>query len=467
MAWIVQMFNKLRSRIHLKPVQILVGGFALVILVGSILLNLPIASRSGESVGYLNALFTSTSAVCVTGLVVVETGSTFSIFGQIVIIALIQFGGLGLMTCATFLFMILRKRITLKERLVMQEALNESGLQGLVKLTRSILIMTLTVELVGAALLSTRLVPYYGFAKGLYYSFFHSISAFCNAGFDVFGTGQSLMPFREDFMINFTIMALIIIGGLGFTVILEANNKRRFNRLSLQAKVVLSMSALLIVLGTLVIAVLEWNNPGTLGAEGMNPFEKIMAAMFQSVSARTAGYATVDQAALMPASKFFTVILMFIGASPASTGGGIKTTTIAVLILLVISVIRGKREIEIFGKSLSWGTITRAVTIALLALVLVVGVTMVISMIELGLGDPMVAHGGLEDVLFESVSAFGTVGLSANLTPFLGTVSRILLILTMFIGRLGPMTLALFFAIRQNTRKRAHIKRPEDRLMVG
>ena len=459
----------IKQKLKLQPAQVLVVGFASLILAGALLLNLPIATVERESMGFLNALFTATSAVCVTGLVVVDTGTFFSTFGQVVILLLIQFGGLGIMTMATLIFLIMGKKIMLRERVVMQEALNEFNLQGVVRLTKSIILTTLIIQSIGAIILSTRFIPIYGVGQGIYFSIFHSIAAFCNAGFDLIGGFRSLTPFANDPVIVLTIGALIVLGGLGFSVILEVYHRRRFRTMSLHTKVALLVTAILIVTGTVFFYAVELGNPNTIGNPALTMPGRILSALFQSIVPRTAGFNTIDQHAMTDASKFMTIVLMFIGASPGSTGGGIKTTTIAVVVLLVLSVIKNKEDIVVFEKRLGNGISSRSLTIMLISLVLVSAVTMALIMAEVQraqAGGDMAEKFSFINMLFEAVSAFGTVGLSTGVTPHLSDASKIALILTMFAGRVGPLTLAL--ALAQNPNKsRANIRYPEDKLMVG
>lgn len=442
-------------KLKLTPTQVLVLGFASIILGGTLLLMLPISCAAGHSTDFVSSLFTATSAVCVTGLIVVDTGTYWSIFGQVVIMLLIQAGGLGFMTMATLISMMLGRRIGLKERLVIQEALNEFSLQGLVKLIQRILIATALFELSGMALLATRFIPIYGIGKGLYYSLFHSVSAFNNAGFDIIGNFASLTPFVGDVVINFTIMGLIIIGGIGFAVIMDIFYNWHVRRLSLHTKLVLTTTAILIAVGFLFFFCVEYNNPKTLGP--LNTPTKALAALFQSITPRTAGFNTIAEGDLTDASKFMTVLLMYTGASPASTGGGIKTTTLATILLAVYAVLKGRDNVNIYGKRLSWTVVMRSLSIAVLALGLVSGVTIILSLVE---------DQSFINVLYETTSAFGTVGLSTGITPSLSTVSRLALILTMFSGRVGPLTLAVALLQRQHGIKDLY-KYPEEKIMVG
>lgn len=454
----------MKKRIKLDPPQVLVIGFAAVIFVGAILLSLPIAAAPGaEKATLLDSLFTSTSAVCVTGLIVRDTATGWSTFGQVTILVLIQIGGLGFMTMATLILMLMGRRLGLRERLVLQEALNEFSLQGLVMLIKKIVILTFSFELIGVMLLSIRFIPQYGPLDGLYRSIFHSISAFCNAGFDVMGNFTSFTSYNTDILVNFTLMMLIIIGGLGFTVLIDIGRKKSFKRLSLHSKVVLVMSGMLLFAGFVFFFIMEISNESTLGMEKMNWLDKLTGAMFQSVTSRTAGFNTIDQNSLTLPSKFMTTILMFIGASPAGTGGGIKTTTFAVVVLIVFTVLKGRHEITIFDKQVIRGTAYRAVTITVIGFVIVVLVTMALSVAEQGNISGLASF---DNILFESVSAFATVGLSSGLTPTISTPSKLFLIVTMFAGRLGPLTLALAFSRRYN-RSKIKYKYPEGKIMVG
>lgn len=449
------MIEKL-ERMKLEPTQVLVLGFASVILAGALLLNLPIASQDGKSLGFIDALFTATSAVCVTGLVVVDTGTHFTVFGKVVIAMLIQIGGLGFMSMATLFFVILGKKISLKERLIMQEALNQNSLAGLVRFTLYILVGTFVIEAFGALFLSFRFVPEYGLWKGIGYSIFHSISAFCNAGFDLIGYGRSLTPYVEDVVINFTIMALIIIGGLGFSVIVDLINNKGIKKISLHTKIVLLITTLLIVLGFIVFLLLEWNNPDTLG--GLSLKGKLLAALFQSVTPRTAGYNTISIGGLTNASLLMTIVLMFIGGSPASTAGGIKTATLGLILFMVISVIRGRDDTELFGKRVSRNIVQRAITIGIIGLLLVVLFTMILTITE--------TKFTFMEILFETVSAFGTVGLSMGITHELSNLGRLVIIFLMFAGRVGPLTITFALA-RQHKQNKGMIKYPEDKVLVG
>lgn len=448
----------LRRRLKITPTQIIVTGFAVLIFLGAFLLNLPAASRDGQPVGFVNALFTATSAVCVTGLVVVDTGTHWTVFGQVLIALLIQIGGLGIMTVSTLLALLMGRRITLKERLLIQESLNQFDLEGLVRLTRNIIYATLAIELAGAIMFSTVFVPDYGWKKGIAFGMFHAVTGFCNAGFDLIGEFRSFTPYVNNFIININTMLLIIIGGLGFSVwmdIYHAFRERSTKQVSLHSKVVLATTTFLILGGAVFIFAMELNNPGTL--KNLPASGKVLASFFHSVTPRTAGYNTLDMAALTMPTKFMTIILMFIGGSPGSTAGGIKTATAAILGLTVLAVIRGKEDPEIFGRHLPKYLVYRALAVVIISLILVVFVTMVLSITE---------NADFMTLFFETTSAFGTVGLTLNYSPKLSLIGKLIISLTMFAGRVGPLTLVIAFAKRAS-RNNGNLKYPEDRIMVG
>ncbi|WP_232380942.1 TrkH family potassium uptake protein [Paenibacillus tianjinensis] len=439
--------------LKLSPPQILVLGFATAILIGTLLLMLPYSSASGHSLRFIDALFTATSATCVTGLVVVDTGTYFSTFGQIVILVLIQVGGLGFMTMATLFALLLKRRISLRDRLILQEAMNQSSMEGIVRLIRKVLVYSLIIEASGAVLLTLRWAADMHVGRALYFGVFHAVSMFNNAGFDIFGDYRSLTGYAGDPVVNIVVMFLIISGGIGFIVMADLIDYRKSRRLMLHSKVVLSMTAALISIGTVVIFIFEFTNPNTFGQ--LNLGSKIWAAFFQSVTPRTAGANTVDIAGLRQATQFFMVILMFIGASPGSTGGGIKTTTFTLMIGAVVSMLRGREDIVLFRFRLAQERVFKALTITLLALLLVVAVSMVLSTTE---GRPFLM------ILFETTSAFATVGLSMGLTPELSETGKILICLTMFAGRLGLLTLAYALGPKQG---KALYKYPEGKMIIG
>ena len=337
---------KFNKGFKLNPMQILSLGFLLIILIGGILLSLPISSSTGEYTSFIDAVFTSTSAVCVTGLVTVDTGTHWNLFGQTVIMLLIEIGGLGFMSFTTLIAILLGKKITLRERLILQNAMNTFNIQGVVKMVKYILLFTISIQAIGALIFCTQLIPEYGLGKGLFYSIFHSISAFCNAGFDVFGGGVSLTTHNTNALVILTAAALIIIGGLGFGVWTELYNVKRIRRFSVHTKIVLLVTGFLVIGGTILMLLFEYNNPETIAA--MNGGEKVLNSFFAAVTPRTAGFNSISTSGMTSAGKFLTMILMMIGGSPGSTAGGIKTTTVGVLILTVICVIKRREDTEVF-----------------------------------------------------------------------------------------------------------------------
>ncbi|MEG1519656.1 MAG: TrkH family potassium uptake protein, partial [Clostridia bacterium] len=403
-----------------------------------VLLTLPVSHNSGEFFPFVKAMFTATSAVCVTGLAVADTLTEFSFFGQVVIILLIQLGGLGLMTIATLLFIIAGKRITLKERLILQEAYSQTDLSGLVRLTLKIAKYAFTLEGIGALILALCFFKDYGFLQGLWMGVFHSISSFCNAGFDLVGTGSSLVTLYDRPVIILTTSLLIILGGIGFMVINDFFvHKKEHRKFSLHTKVALFMTAFLLTFGTVGYCFLEWNNPNTMG--NMSFLNKILSAFFQSVTARTAGFNSIPQGELTTVSKILTNSLMFIGASPGGTGGGIKTTTFFVVVAMFFAGARGKEEIVAFKHSIKVKTALKSFSILVLGLLIVLTTTSIVYHFE-----QLVSVGvSYSDALFESFSAFGTVGLSVGITPTLSDPSLITIAFCMFLGRLGSLILGL------------------------
>ncbi|MGG6310137.1 TrkH family potassium uptake protein [Paenibacillus macerans] len=441
------------KKISLSPPQILVIGFALIILLGSVLLMLPISSTTGESLPFIDALFTATSATCVTGLVVVDTGTYFSTFGQVVIMLLIQVGGLGFMTMATLFSLVLKRKISLKDRLLLQEAMNQNSVEGIVRLIRKVLMYSVIIESCAAVIFAIRLAFDMPFGRAVYFGIFHAVSLFNNAGFDLFGEYRSLTQYVGDPVMNLVSLILIVSGGLGFIVLSDLIDYRKHRKISLHSKVVLSMTAALIVVGAVVIFIFEFTNSRSL--QPLDWGAKIWGAVFQSITPRTAGANTLDIGALRQATQFFIIILMFIGASPSSTGGGIKTTTFTILVGAVISMIRGRSDLVLFRYRLAQERIFKAVTITMLALFLVIAVAMVLSTTE---------DASFLTILFETTSAFGTVGLSMGLTGKLTLVGKIIISFTMFAGRLGMLTLAYALGPKKGKDLYRH---PEGKIIIG
>ncbi|MCM3125117.1 MULTISPECIES: TrkH family potassium uptake protein [unclassified Mesobacillus] len=443
-----------RLFIELDPPKILVLGFGTIILLGALLLSLPSATTDGKGLPLLDAFFTATSATCVTGLVVVDTGDTFTAFGEVVILSMIQVGGLGFMSFATLLAFILGKRISLKERLIIQESFNNENVEGVVRLVKRILIFTATAEIVGGILLSFRFSQDMAAGKAIYFGFFHAVSNFNNAGFDLMGGFRGLTAYAEDPIVNLTVTSLISLGGIGFIVMNELFEYRSTRRLSLHSKMALSVSSILVVGGALLIFILEYNNPATL--RPLSAAGKIFGAFYQAVTPRTAGSNTLSIPDLKQSTLFLIIFLMFIGASPGSTGGGIKTTTFAVLIGAVKSQIRGREDVTFFGRRMDFSIVSKSLTVTIIAIFLVISMTMVLTITEPGKDFLM--------IFFEVVSAFSTVGLSMGLTPELSSFGKILILITMFAGRVGPLTLA--YAVAKK-RKEDHYRYPAGKVMIG
>ena len=445
----------IHARRHVSQTQFIAYGFFCIIITGTLLLMLPFASRDGQSEPFLNCLFTATSASCVTGLVVADTWSQWSLFGQLVILTMIQIGGLGFITVGVFISIVLRRKIGLKERGLMMESVNTLQIGGVVRLAKKIIIGTCIFEGTGAVLLAIRFIPQFGFFRGLFYGIFHSISAFCNAGFDLMG-GQtpysSFVADYDDWLVNFVIMSLIIIGGIGFIVWDDlSRNKLHFRKYMLQTKIVLVTTAILVFGGGLLFYLLERNHL----LVGMNTSGKILTSLFSSVTARTAGFNTTDTAALTDGSKLLTIILMFIGGSPGSTAGGIKTTTLVVLLLCVHSNIKQTYGINIFGRRLENDAVKRAGTILTINLLLAVTASLAIMAIQ-----PL----GFSDILFETFSAIGTVGMTTGITRALHPISRCIIILLMYCGRIGSLSFALAFV---QSKRKPHVQQPAEAINIG
>ena len=439
----------------LSPAALIVVAFLLAVLAGTILLIMPFATKALGSIGFSNALFTATSAVCVTGLIVADTASTWSAFGQTVILILIQIGGLGIMTAASTFSLILGRNIGLKERLTIQESLNEFSLQGVVKLFRYIIIATFTIEAIGALLLATRFIPEFGFFSGLAKSVFHSISAFCNAGFDIMGTAAapfvSITGFNNDFIVVMTIGLLFVIGGLGFVVWKDIIIVRKFKDFMLHTKVVIIMTAILIISGTVLFFIFEHGNT----MDGMGFFQRLYNSFFHAVTPRTAGFNTLPIDEMLPQSQFLTMLLMFIGAAPGSTGGGIKITTFTIVLFAIITYMKSSDEVNILKRKVNPAVVRKSLSIFFVALALVFLTTFVLLLSDAGT---------FKECIFEAVSAFGTVGLSTGITPSLPLAGKIMITITMFVGRVSPLALAL--SLSQLAAKKPY-SYPEGKIAVG
>ena len=450
-----------KRKISLSTTQLIILSFLITILLGSALLVLPISSATGESVAYIDALFTATTSVCVTGLVTVTTATTWSIFGQAVILFLIQIGGLGVITVVSRLMFVLQRRMSIGERLLIQDAFNLNTMAGLGKFVNSVLLGTLIVETAGAVLYMFVFIPEYG-AYGIWMSFFTSVSAFCNAGIDLIGS-NSLCDYATNPLINFTTCMLIALGGIGYVVWWDVirvmksrsiSKKRAFKHLTLHSKIAITTTLALIFGGAALTFAFEYNNPGTIGSFSL--FDKIQASFFQSVTTRTAGFATIPQENLTAASTVVSLILMFIGGSPIGTAGGVKTVTIAVLVCSAFATIRNKNQSTVFNRKIVGDSIRKAVGV-----VVMFASVMFTSIILLSLAT----DASLDAVLYESVSATATVGLSKNLTSSLNVFGKLVIIMTMYFGRIGPISLAV--ALSSNKEYKNVISDPIEDISIG
>ena len=413
-----------------------------------LLLKLPIATTT--HVSWIDALFTTVSAFTVTGLGVVDTGTVFTLFGQLVILTLIQVGGLGIMSFAILIFIMLGKKVRLQNRILLKQALNQTNIGGVIRLAKALFLFSFTVEYVAALLLALEWIPKYGFIKGLYYSFFHSISAFNNAGFSIWS--DNLMSQAHSVLVNLVISSLIILGGIGFTVIVDIKHKRNFANLSLHSKLMLSSTLLVNASATILIFIFQFHNP--LSMKGFTPFQEGLAAYFQSVTTRTAGFNTIDISQLPKPSLLLMMLLMFIGAGSASTGGGIKLTTFLIMMLGVLKFLYGQDDIIIFRKSIKDSYIVKSLAITVISILFIFFAVLILSITEQA---PLITSA------FEVFSAFVTFGLTMGLTPKLTMIGKIVIIFMMFFGKIGPLTFAFSFA----RRKRTKIKYPNEDLLTG
>ena len=453
--WIQDRFIRNKS---LNSTRVVALSFGLIILLGALLLTLPIASRDGHSAGFFTGLFTATSATCVTGLVVADTWTQWSLFGQVVILGMIQLGGLGFMTVITLISLLSHRRIGLSERLIMVSTLNLNDLDGVVRVVRHALMGTAVFEVAGALLMAIRLIPRFGVVKGIWHSIFHSVSAFCNAGFDLMGgsTGpySSLAAYHDDPIILITTAVLIIVGGLGFFVWEDVARSRCWRKLTIYTKLVLALTGMLLVFGTVFFFFAEGSNAGTMG--GMGGGERLLNSFFQSTTLRTAGFNVVDQGAMRDGSKVISCVLMLIGGSSGSTAGGLKTVTVWVLFMVLLSSLRGHDTLVFRGRSLSARRALNAVTLFMMVTFLFVSSAVVISLLD---DVPFLS------AAFETASALGTVGVTTGITSHLSMVSQIILIVLMYTGRVGVLSFSLAFIAHKNSS--AKIKYPEFNIMLG
>ncbi len=464
MKWLRRAADRIESR--LSASQIMMVGFAAAILAGSFLLALPICNTDGQWLNYLDALFTSCTAVCVTGLVTIVPATQFTLLGKIILLILIQLGGLGIIVCTMWIFLIFKKQITIRDRVMIQEGFNLTTMSGLVQMLRYVIRGTFLVEGVGALFYAFQFVPEFGLIRGIWYSIFHAVSAFCNAGIDLLGE-TSLEVYQTNPLINLTTMGLILLSGLGFLVwqdltrtlkrILRREDtlRRCLLHMKLQTKIAALMTVILFLGGSLVIFCMEYSNPDTFGPLSLG--EKWLAAMFQSVTTRTAGFFTIPQGLFREQTKLFSCILMFIGGSPGGTAGGVKTTTVAILLLTCWSVLKGTQDTEVFRRKIKAVTVRTAFSIFTVSFLALLFGTMAIVAFE---------QVPLMDALYEVTSAVGTVGLTVGITPGLCAASKLTLVLLMYLGRIGPVTMAILFAGKLG-RRRNKRKLPEEQVMVG
>lgn len=449
----VRLPNRLQKKISHNPPFVLGISFLVLIAVGTILLMLPQASADHRSAGFVDALFTSTSASCVTGLIVRNTATGWSAFGKCVIIGLIQIGGLGTMTMIMWISIFTGQRISLTSRLYIREQLNADSLSGLVRLIKFATLLTLALEGAGAIILATHFVPQYGVKTGIAYALFHSVSAFCNAGFDLFG--DSLVSYQGDFLVTLTIAALIILGGLGFVVYADLWRFKRHKRLSPHTKLVFVTTVALLITGTIMFYVFEYNNPLTL--KPLPQSEKILASFFQSTTMRTAGFNSLEMGDITDQSAFGSLLYMFIGGSPGSTAGGLKTTTFAIVLASTWASLRGSDDTDLFRRRVGKDTVRKAYSLFVIGVSLVFAVSATVVMFEGGQLKFM-------DVLFETFSAFGTVGVTRGITQILTSPSKLILSFTMYLGRVGPTTFAMGLLHREHKRK---FRYAEGKIIVG
>lgn len=443
-------------RKHWNPTRLVVLSFGLIILTGALLLTLPIASRDGQSAGFLTALFTATSATCVTGLILVDTWLHWTLFGQIVILLMIQLGGLGFMTVITLFLLAMHRRVSLSQRLLMVSTFNLNDMDGVVRVVRKALHGTLLFEGVGAVILSVCFIPRFGLS-GIWRGMFHAVSAFCNAGFDLMGIDgpfSSLTGYSSHPVVLMTIMALVIIGGLGFFIWGDLQQAGRWSGFSLYTKMVVVGTVVLILAGTAAVLAAEWSNPATLGS--MSVWEKVLNALFQSVTLRTAGFNSMDQGAMVPVTKLVSVLLMLIGGCSGSTAGGVKVGTVCILLLAVRAGLTSREEVTLHGRSIPPRRVFDAMT-----LVFVVGALFVAGMVTISVVDDV----PLLDAAFETASAIGTVGVTTGITSRLSVSSRLIVIGLMFLGRVGILSFSVAFLTQSH--RAPKIKYPAFNIMVG
>lgn len=446
------MFLKNKS---FSPYMTILLSFMVVTILGGILLSLPISMRYGKSVKLIDGFFIATSAICVTGLSSIDIGSVYNIFGQMVILVLIQLGGLGVITFTSVIIIMISKKIGYYTKKIVQEDINIDTTFKIEEYVKKVILSVIVIEFIGTVILFFEFIKKFGFLKAVYYSFFHSVSAFCNAGFSLFS--DNLYGFKNSFIINMTIPLLIFLGGIGFSTILNCYNvlRKKEKRLTSTTKLSIKISIFLVIIGMVAMFFLEYSNKSTIG--NLSFGQKLEASFFQSVTTRTAGFNTISILGLKRSTSLLFVILMFIGASPGSTGGGIKTTTIGLIILGTLATLKNKDTIEYDKRSVSWRIYSKAITVLFISLIYTTICVFLLILFE--------RNKNLLDLVFEVFSAFGTVGLSRNLTPSLTDISKFILIVTMFVGRVGPLTIAL--ALSKSNLKKGRYTYPQENILIG
>lgn len=446
------MFLKNKS---FSPYMTILLSFMVVTILGGILLSLPISMRDGKSVKLIDGFFIATSAICVTGLSSIDIGSVYNIFGQMVILVLIQLGGLGVITFTSVIIIMISKKIGYYTKKIVQEDINIDTTFKIEEYVKKVILSVIVIEFIGTVILFFEFIKKFGFLKAVYYSFFHSVSAFCNAGFSLFS--DNLYGFKNSFIINMTIPLLIFLGGIGFSTILNCYNvlRKKEKRLTSTTKLSIKISIFLVIIGMVAMFILEYSNKSTIG--NLSFGQKLEASFFQSVTTRTAGFNTISILGLKRSTSLLFVILMFIGASPGSTGGGIKTTTIGLIILGTLATLKNKDTIEYDKRSVSWRIYSKAITVLFISLIYTTICVFLLILFE--------RNKNLLDLVFEVFSAFGTVGLSRNLTPSLADISKFILIVTMFVGRVGPLTIAL--ALSKSNLKKGRYTYPQENILIG
>ena len=448
----MQKLSLLKKWDNLSPYRKLIFGFLVAIFIGVILLKMPFSLRENQNITVLDSLFTIVSAICVTGLSVVDISQVFTSTGQLIILFFIQLGGLGVMTVSIIVFLLVGKKMSFETRELLKEERNSNSNGGITNFIKNLLLTVSLIEILGASILAYGFSKYYPLKKSIFYGLFHSVSAFCNAGFSLFT--NSLEDFRYDNLISLTVSFLIILGGIGFVTVnsLFIIKKKKLKNLSLTSKFALLITFFLLTFGTMLFLVFEYNNSSTL--KGMNFMDKILNSFFQSVTLRTAGFNTVPLENIKPATVFISYIFMFIGASPGSTGGGIKTTTFGILIFYAFGVLKRKEYVEVFKRRIDWELINKALAIVVISILYIAIIITILLSIE---------NFSTDRVIYEVISAFSTTGLSMGITASLGIISKFLIIITMFIGRLGPMTVALAFT----NNKKSSVKYPKEDILIG